>query len=70
VVGEVGAILGEIQDSTDFSALVLDAWLQSTDEARDQAFAALETQMTTARRSYEDAKELDEKLFGSDLDAA
>jgi SNF2 family DNA or RNA helicase len=70
VVGEVGAILGEIQENTDFSAMVLDAWLQSTDEARDHAFAALETQMTTARRSYEDAKELDEKLFGSDLDAA
>jgi superfamily II DNA or RNA helicase len=70
VVGEVGAILGEIQESTDFSAMVLGAWLQSTDEARDHAFSALETQMATARRSYEDAKELDEKLFGSDLDAA
>jgi superfamily II DNA or RNA helicase len=70
VVGEVGAILGEIEEDTDFSAMVLDAWLQSTDEARDRAFAALETQMATARRSYEDAKELDEKLFGNDLDAA
>ncbi len=70
VVGEVGAILGEIQENTDFSAMVLDAWLQSTDDARDHALAALETKITTARRSYEDAKELDEKLFGSDLDAA
>jgi superfamily II DNA or RNA helicase len=69
VVGEVGAILGEIQESTDFSTMVLDAWLQSTEDARDDAFAALETQMANARRSYEDAKELDEKLFGSDLDA-
>jgi superfamily II DNA or RNA helicase len=70
VVGEVGAILGEIEESADFSAMVLDAWLQSTDEARDRAFAALETQISAARRTYEDAKELDEKLFGSDLDAA
>jgi hypothetical protein len=70
VVGEVGAILGEIEESTDFSTMVLDAWLQSTDEARDKAFAALETQISAARRTYEDAKELDEKLFGSDLDAA
>ncbi len=70
VVGEVGAILGEIQENTDFSAMVLDAWLQSTDDARDHALAALETQITTARRSYEDAKELEERLFGSDLDAA
>jgi superfamily II DNA or RNA helicase len=70
VVGEVGAIIGEIEESTDFSAMVLDAWLQSTDEARDQAFAALESQIDAARRTYEDAKALDEKLFGSDLDAA
>jgi hypothetical protein len=70
VVGEVGAILGEIEEDQDFPSLVLDAWLQSTDEARAQAFAALETQMTAARRQYEETKELDEKLFGSDLDAA
>jgi superfamily II DNA or RNA helicase len=70
VVGEVGAILGEFQEHNDFSTMVLDAWLQSTDETRDSAFAALEAEMATARRSYEDAKELDEKLFGSDLDAA
>jgi hypothetical protein len=70
VVGEVGAILGEIEDRQDFSAMVLDAWLQSTDEARAAAFTALEGQLLAARRQYEGAKELDEALFGSDLDAA
>jgi superfamily II DNA or RNA helicase len=70
VVGEVGAILGEIDDQQDFSAMLLDAWLQSTDAARDAAFTALETQLLAARRQYEGAKELDEALFGSDLDAA
>ncbi len=70
VVGEVGAILGEIDDQQDFSGLVLDAWLQSTDAARDAAFAALEGQLLAARRQYEGAKELDEALFGSELDAA
>jgi hypothetical protein len=70
VVGEVGAILGEIEDRQDFSSMVLDAWLQSTEEARDAAFTALEGQLLAARRQYEGAKELDEALFGSDLDAA
>jgi SNF2 family DNA or RNA helicase len=70
VVGEVGAILGEIDDQQDFSGMVLDAWLQSTDAARDAAFAAIEGQLLAARRQYEGAKELDEALFGSELDAA
>jgi superfamily II DNA or RNA helicase len=70
VVGEVGAILGEIDDQQDFSSLVLDAWLQATEEGRAAAFTALEDQLLAARRQYTDAKQLDEALFGSELDAA
>ena len=70
VVGEVGAILGEIDDQQDFSSMVLEAWLQSTDAAREAAFTALEAQLLAARRQYQGAKELDEALFGNDLDAA
>ncbi len=70
VVGEVGAILGEIDDQQDFSSMVLDAWLQTTEEGRTAAFSALESQLLAARRQYTDAKELDEALFGSELDAA
>jgi SNF2 family DNA or RNA helicase len=70
VVGEVGAILGALDEQQDFSTLVLEAWLQSSDAARDAAFAALEGQLTAARRDYEDAKQLDEALFGNELDAA
>ena len=70
VVGEVGAILGALEEQQDFSTMVLDAWLQTTDAARDQAFATLEDQLTAAQRSYEDAKQLDEALFGNELDAA
>lgn len=70
VVGEVGAILGEIDDQVEFSSLVLDAWLQTTQEARALAFAALEKQVLEAQRQYEDAKQLDDALFGNDLDAA
>jgi len=70
VVGEVGAILGEIDDQQDFSSLVLDAWLQATAEGRAAAFSALENQLLAARGQYTDAKQLDEALFGSELDAA
>ena len=64
VVGEVGAILGE------FPILVLDAWLQTTEQARADAFAQLETQLLAARRQYDGVKQLDDALFGNELDAA
>jgi len=70
VVGEVGAILGEIDEQQDFSTLVLDAWLQGTEQARAEAFAKLENQLLAARRDYEGVKQLDEALFGNELDAA
>ena len=70
VVGEVGAILGEVDEQQDFSTLVLDAWLHETDQARAAAFAQLENQLLAARRDYEGIKQLDEALFGNDLDAA
>jgi superfamily II DNA or RNA helicase len=70
VVGEVGAILGEVDDQQDFSTLVLEAWLQTTDQARADAFTKLENQLLAARREYEGVKQLDEALFGNELDAA
>jgi superfamily II DNA or RNA helicase len=70
VVGEVGAILGEIDEQQDFSTLVLDAWLQGTEQARADAFTKLENQLLAARREYEGVKQLDEALFGNELDAA
>jgi SNF2 family DNA or RNA helicase len=70
VVGEVGAILGEIDEQQDFSTLMLQAWLQGTEQARGEALAALEGQLLAARRHYEGVKQLDEALFGNELDAA
>ena len=58
------------EDQQDFSTLVLDAWLQSTEAGRAAAFAQLENQLLAARRQYDDAKQLDEALFGNELDAA
>jgi superfamily II DNA or RNA helicase len=70
VVGEVGAILGEIDEQQDFSTLVLDAWLQATEQGRAEAFGKLEAQLLAARQDYEGIKQLDEALFGNELDAA
>ena len=70
VVGEVGAILGEIDEQQEFSTLVLDAWLQGTEQARAAAFTQLENQLLAARRDYDGVKQFDEALFGSDFDAA
>jgi hypothetical protein len=66
VVGEVGAIVGEIDEQQDFSTLVLDAWLQGTEQGRTEAFAKLETQLLAARRDNEGVKQLDEALFGDE----
>ncbi len=70
VVGEVGAILGEIDEQQDFSTLVLEAWLHGTEQARADAFTQIEGQLLAARQQYEGVKQLDEALFGNDLDAA
>ena len=70
VVGEVGAILGEVDEQQQFPTLVLDAWLQGTDQARADAFARIGNQLLAARQEYDGVKQLDEALFGNDLDAA
>jgi superfamily II DNA or RNA helicase len=70
VVGEVGAILGEVDEQQQFSTLVLDAWLQETEQGRAEAFSQLEARLIAARRDYDGVKQLDEALFGSELDAS
>jgi SNF2 family DNA or RNA helicase len=69
VVGEVGAILGEVDEQQEFSTLVLDAWLHGSEQARANAFAQIENRLLAARRDYDEVKQLDDALFGSDLDA-
>jgi superfamily II DNA or RNA helicase len=70
VVGEVGAILGGLEEEREFPDLVLDAWLGATEVARLQAFEALGQRLEQARQQHEDAKALDEKLFGEDFETA
>jgi len=68
VVGEVGAILGDVEQERDFAELVLDAWLETTEATRDAAFDTLGQRLDDARRQHEDAKALDDALFGEDFE--
>ena len=70
VVGEVGAILGGLEEEREFPDLVLDAWLEASEAGRAAAFAALGEQLDAARRQHEGAKALDERLFGQDFETA
>ena len=70
VVGEVGAILGGLDEERDFADLVLDAWLETTEAGRDEAFDALGRRLDEARQHHDGAKALDEALFGEDFETA
>ena len=70
VVGEAGAILGELDEERNFADLVLDAWLETTVAGRVEAFDALGRRLDEARTQYGDAKALDEALFGEDFETA
>jgi superfamily II DNA or RNA helicase len=70
VVGEVGAILGALEDERDFPELALDAWLETTEAGRAEAFEVLARRLDDARSQHEDAKVLDDALFGEDFETA
>ncbi len=69
VVGEIDAILGEMNDERDFADLVFKAWVETTESDRARAFAALGEQIDEAKAQYDNAKTLDEELFGEDFTA-
>ncbi|MBX9788107.1 MAG: DEAD/DEAH box helicase [Pirellulales bacterium] len=68
VVGEVGSILGNLEDGDQFESLVLNLWLRSRDDTElEQSFAALGDTLLEAQEQYVQAKELDDALFGEDF---
>jgi SNF2 family DNA or RNA helicase len=68
VVGEVGSILGNLDEGDQFESLVLDLWLRSRDDAElDHSFETLGETLIEAQEQYVRAKELDEALFGEDF---
>ena len=70
VIGEVGAILGGLDEDRDFADLMLDAWLRTTEQGRSEALEALGQRLQGAREQHEDAKALDAVLFGEDFETA
>jgi superfamily II DNA or RNA helicase len=70
VVGEVGAILGGLDEDRDFADLMLDAWLHTTEASRSEAIDALGRRLQEARQHHEGAKALDQALFGEDFETA
>jgi superfamily II DNA or RNA helicase len=70
VVGEVGAILGGLDEDREFADLMLDAWLRTTEASRAEAFDALGRRLQGAREHHESAKSLDAALFGEDFETA
>ncbi len=68
VVGEIDAILGELDEQQDFSSMVFDAWVTTTAEVRSNTFAELGERMLRAKRQYEAVKALDDELFGEEFE--
>jgi superfamily II DNA or RNA helicase len=67
VVGEIGQILGEMDDEGEFAETVFKAWVETTEAERENAFAQLGARITQARQQYESVKQLDEELFGDEF---
>ncbi len=69
VVGEIGEILGALDEKKDFASLVFDAWVGSHEE-QEAAFEALGSRLVQAKSRYESFKELDDELFGEEFETA
>jgi hypothetical protein len=67
VVGEIGQILGEMDDEGEFAETVFKAWVETTEAERSARFDQLGERMAQARQQYESMKQLDEELFGDEF---
>ncbi len=70
VVGEVGEILGNLEDDREFEDIVLDLWAGAeSNEAASARFAELGRRLVGARHRYQEGQAYDETLFGQDFAA-
>jgi SNF2 family DNA or RNA helicase len=70
VVGEVGAILGELDEDADFAAMVFAAWMETTESERQAVFNNLGERLAAAKSRYDSVKSLDAELFGDEFAAS
>src|SRR5258708_16510690 len=63
VVGEVGAILGNLDEDRDFAELMLDAWLKETEAGRDGGRPPPRRPLLPAEKTHQSATTLAKTLF-------
>lgn len=70
VIGEMGMILGQIEDERDFEDFLADAWFgaQNVEDLRAN-FDQLGNKLVEARKAHQKTQEYDEALFGEDFSA-
>ncbi len=69
VIGEIDSILGNLDSEEEFSDIVLDIWLRSTQkEELRQNIEHFAEQILQARVEYQKTKELDEALFEEEFE--
>ena len=69
VVGEIGSILGNLEEGEEFETLILNLWLRSRSATElDTGFDQLGERLLDAQDQYVRAKELDDALFGEDYE--
>ncbi|MGO8670789.1 MAG: DEAD/DEAH box helicase, partial [Capsulimonadaceae bacterium] len=70
VVGELGEILGNLDDDREFDEIVMDLWAQSPNlEAARAAYADLGERLVAAQSEYQQARDYDNALFADEFQA-
>ncbi len=69
VVGEIGAILGQMGEELEFAEMVFAAWMETTESERQAAFNDIGQRLAAAKSQYDLVKSLDTDLFGEEFAA-
>jgi len=68
VVGEMQSILGELEDGSDLSQLIFETWCAETTAGVPPQLAKVEETLRSAQEHYQQGKELDQQVFGRELE--
>jgi len=69
VLGETEMILGNLDKQKDFSEIIMDIWLQSSDEKeRKKGFEELGSKLVEAKKRYLEVKKYDEEILQHDYE--
>ncbi|KAF0250300.1 MAG: SNF2-like protein [bacterium] len=68
VVGEIGSILGEMDEDHEFAEIIFNTWVETTEQQRQANFDILAKRLLEAKLEYEKIKSFDTELFGDDFE--